>query len=618
MIKIFLSYAKENANIALEIHSWLSGHGLDVWMDIKNLVPGQKWEAEIVQAIQTSDIFIACLSTNSVDKVGYVQAELRRALEVADLMPEGRIYLIPIRLDECEVPFKLRDFQWLNYFEADGKEKLLSAVQGRVNTIEMLEKELTKFLLNNGAELLKEKFGGIEKAEITRALLSIASREDELLSVRSRAVQGLSILGALNDSAWSEIIPTASTDLFQEWISAWGADDDRTVLTSTHVRLMLESKRLPKSSTGFGKAVRKFIKRGAGYTSAVFLPGQKYPAWTVKYDCVRSIITLDDSDSMRTLAAFSTMSYWQARKHIIEYIAKKQGDGELTPQETQTAIAILNQIITDGKTEEKTLTMRKAREVLAKLTQDQTPGKATQRDNVPLEREKFFDAGERIKRVRSELGLKTSQIMELIGFPSQREYEAIENREKEAPLSLLKTVSELSGVSLEWLKHEEGTRYEVEAVYFRPIEKDLEFCTSLKPKEYFLTLNKNSLHVGLVAQTDEFRYQVIETGVTLDFWNWVESHWAIPAFYHFLDELSGPWHDIDGVILPKNIDEKLFKGEIHFLTALANAERYGRDLLYDLLDVNESRTRRTSYSVKYGGNWMPKVHDTFQEYLQAQ
>ena len=73
------------------------------------------------------------------------------------------------------------------------------------------------------------------------------------------------------------------------------------------------------------------------------------------------------------------------------------------------------------------------------------------------------------------------------------------------------------------------------------------------------------LNVGLIVQTGKYRYQVMDTGVTLDFWNWIDSHWAIPAFYHFLKDLSDPWHDIDGVCLPTRYDKQLFNGEIHFL-----------------------------------------------------
>ncbi len=130
MKKVFISYAKEDIILVEEIYDLLLGQAHEVWIDSKNLVGGQEWKIEIEKAIRTSDVFIACLSSVSVSKSGYVQKELRTALDVAESMPEGRIYIIPIRLDECDVPTRLKNLHWVNYFEQDGHDKLLRAVEG--------------------------------------------------------------------------------------------------------------------------------------------------------------------------------------------------------------------------------------------------------------------------------------------------------------------------------------------------------------------------------------------------------------------------------------------------------------------------------------------------------
>jgi len=97
-------------------------------MDEFDLVPGQDWELEIHQNIRNSDYFIACLSNNSVSKRGYVQKELRQALTVLDEFPEGKIFIIPIRLDDCSVPDFLAKKQWLDWSRSDAKDKLLEAL----------------------------------------------------------------------------------------------------------------------------------------------------------------------------------------------------------------------------------------------------------------------------------------------------------------------------------------------------------------------------------------------------------------------------------------------------------------------------------------------------------
>jgi hypothetical protein len=39
-----------------------------------------------------------------VTKTGFVQKEIKIAPDAADEQPEGRIYIIPVRLEDCDVP----------------------------------------------------------------------------------------------------------------------------------------------------------------------------------------------------------------------------------------------------------------------------------------------------------------------------------------------------------------------------------------------------------------------------------------------------------------------------------------------------------------------------------
>jgi hypothetical protein len=99
------------------------------WLDEENLLPGQEWDKEIPKQVQLSDVVLVCLSKNAVQKSGYVQKEIRIALDVADEKPEGTIFIIPVRLEDCTVPDRLRRWQWVDYFEQEGYEKLLRALR---------------------------------------------------------------------------------------------------------------------------------------------------------------------------------------------------------------------------------------------------------------------------------------------------------------------------------------------------------------------------------------------------------------------------------------------------------------------------------------------------------
>lgn len=70
-------------------------------MASEDVLPGQNRRLEIHKAIRNSTHFIALLSFHSVGTRGFVQTEQRIAFEMADQHPEGEIYIIPVRLDNC-------------------------------------------------------------------------------------------------------------------------------------------------------------------------------------------------------------------------------------------------------------------------------------------------------------------------------------------------------------------------------------------------------------------------------------------------------------------------------------------------------------------------------------
>ena len=69
------------------------------------------------------------MSRNSVNKEGEFQREIKRALDTCEKMPEGRIYLIPVRLDDTQPPERMSAYQWVDLFEKDGWSKLEAAIR---------------------------------------------------------------------------------------------------------------------------------------------------------------------------------------------------------------------------------------------------------------------------------------------------------------------------------------------------------------------------------------------------------------------------------------------------------------------------------------------------------
>lgn len=142
-LHVFLCHASQDKPVVRELYQRLLAEGwIDPWLDVRNLLPGQDWRVVIEEAVESADNVIICLSNNSVSKEGYVQREMKYAQEISLEKPEGTIFLIPLRLDECEAPRGLRLIHWTNYFgiqKEQSYEDLLKSLQTRLE--EKIRKE---------------------------------------------------------------------------------------------------------------------------------------------------------------------------------------------------------------------------------------------------------------------------------------------------------------------------------------------------------------------------------------------------------------------------------------------------------------------------------------------
>ena len=132
LLRVFLCHSTVDKPVVRELYSRLKRENfVRPWLDEQDLIPGQDWEREITKAVRDSHCVLACLSKQAANRAGYLHKEIRFALDVADRLPEGTIFLIPTKLDECEVPERLRRYQWVNLFEADGYASLRRALDAR-------------------------------------------------------------------------------------------------------------------------------------------------------------------------------------------------------------------------------------------------------------------------------------------------------------------------------------------------------------------------------------------------------------------------------------------------------------------------------------------------------
>ncbi len=134
-LRVFLCHSSGDKSPVRNLCQRLKIDGIDPWLDEEKLLPGQDWHLEIRKAVRTSHAVLVFLSQTSVNKIGFLNKEIKYALDIADEQPEGAIFIIPVKLEECVIPDRLRAWQWVNYFEPNGYERIMLALHARANAL---------------------------------------------------------------------------------------------------------------------------------------------------------------------------------------------------------------------------------------------------------------------------------------------------------------------------------------------------------------------------------------------------------------------------------------------------------------------------------------------------
>ncbi len=120
----FISYSKIDTIHVREFAARLKSEGwIDPWFDEEDILPGQVWQDRVTHGVSNSHAVIILLSNAGVLSEGYFHKEVKLALDTAAEKPEGTIFIIPIRLDECGVPMMLQKYQYVDYFGSDEQKE---------------------------------------------------------------------------------------------------------------------------------------------------------------------------------------------------------------------------------------------------------------------------------------------------------------------------------------------------------------------------------------------------------------------------------------------------------------------------------------------------------------
>ncbi len=141
-LRTFLCHSSKDKPAVRDLYKKLLTHNVRPWLDEEDLLAGQIWREEIPKAIRGSHAVVVCLSANAVSKAGYFHKEVKFALDVLDEQPEGTVFVVPVRLAECDIPERLGHIHCANLYDHNGFEKLLLALQSRAKQVAANNKDI--------------------------------------------------------------------------------------------------------------------------------------------------------------------------------------------------------------------------------------------------------------------------------------------------------------------------------------------------------------------------------------------------------------------------------------------------------------------------------------------
>lgn len=101
---VFLSYCRENAKEVAQLRDELLKMGEVVWWD-QDILAGGDWKMDVRQSMKDSYAVVLCLSRETQERlISGIFPEVRDAISIYREYAPGSIFLIPVRLSNCDVP----------------------------------------------------------------------------------------------------------------------------------------------------------------------------------------------------------------------------------------------------------------------------------------------------------------------------------------------------------------------------------------------------------------------------------------------------------------------------------------------------------------------------------
>jgi hypothetical protein len=265
-----------------------------------------------------------------------------------------------------------------------------------------------------------------------------------------------------------------------------------------------------------------------------------------------------------------------------------------------------------------------------------------------------FLIGERLQQLRQELELQSSEMIKLIGYPSEKAYLEMENNIRECNGAIIAQLYTTFGVLSDWLTDGTFPKYERDRLlWWQDPEACLAQIFELDPQRLYVTLrvrkpndwlgclrdmkdfvfsilNASTMDsdllsyadpflIGIFAEVTPYRYHTYDLAAGLDsIWrSQFHRPWASRLLYQFLNTLVyRSQFEVQGVIIPEwRLNAGLYAGRLHPMQVLRQVDwTWGVEWPYEVLDLAQKRMSTRRGRRRYG-RWFPRVREVFRQAL---
>jgi hypothetical protein len=244
--RIFISYSRSDVDFARRLSRDLVSRGGLVWMDEKEISVGDSISESVEKGLATVDFFCLVLSAQSVSRP-WVQREYRTALNLQLAMSGNRPRILPLVIDNVDVPILLKDIRYADFTASyiQGLEQLCRAVGLKTTPAPFLDLlDILDINAENGAAKVRALLenGSYKSREMLHALWPALLRNAHQLELELNDIPSDRLIRTSDSRVVTDLASHLDKVLLLrvpaiEWEDA--ADYDN-VMDWTYVRVWLE------------------------------------------------------------------------------------------------------------------------------------------------------------------------------------------------------------------------------------------------------------------------------------------------------------------------------------------------------------------------------------------